>query len=539
MNDLSVAVYLSGTTLIKDPAGELELIESLRFSIGYPGGRYLNASMFVPRDVVQSWLVEGAQRFVIRNGLTTVWEGAIGNLERILRKQDQGIKLNSTGYWGTIMLSRRICKRWADQRITESIWPRNRVADIVEDHVNIQRDDRLRIVPYGGIVWGDDDMITVRYTMPTGETISRITFDYDLHDNNGGQSWKIRISDTTNGEIWGITAQGTGSEDHEPGTPVQHIDFDFFNDSGGDQTVPVDQTTATDAVYGEISAVIVYSETGNIDLLEITKDIRAALGDLNADENHIDSNTLDLTPFIADRFETYGGVLARAASFGDSSQNRWAYGLLSSEDAATPDGKPVLFVEQFPVLTDYDYAIRLDEENVVPSIAFTQDFIGSGKGKIWNWIIVQYTDEEGVNQFVTPDDDADLTDATSITDYGQRDYLLRVGHATVTEATNFGRRLLAASKDPAWRVKSPIKVQGHIRGKSGNLIPSSEIRAGKRLKIENFLQDLSGTGLTLLITKTDYRDKDETCKITTGQPGSLDVFLAQQALRLERAEIRA
>ena len=79
-----------------------------------------------------------------------------------------------------------------------------------------------------------------------------------------------------------------------------------------------------------------------------------------------------------------------------------------------------------------------------------------------------------------------------------------------------GRTFLAEHKDPKYRMSGAINVKGSIRAKGGNLVPASQIRAGKRLKIDNYSQDLSGTGLTVLIGQTEYSSDDEVCSITTG-----------------------
>ena len=169
-------------------------------------------------------------------------------------------------------------------------------------------------------------------------------------------------------------------------------------------------------------------------------------------------------------------------------------------------------IEQYPVLTDYDLALRLDEINIAGPIEINQDFEA-----IANWIIVQYYDENGWSHWITPDDDATLKDTTSIADYGQRDSILTLGYSTSTVATNNGKRILATNKDPQWN-SSPISVWDYIRRKNSDPILPSRIRAGQRLKIENFMRDLSGTGLTMLITGTRYEDESGICTMTFGQP---------------------
>lgn len=528
-NNITVEVFSGGTTPIVDSDGDLPRVDSIRYSTGYPGGLYLNASMFVPRDIARSWLIKGAQRLVIRNGQTPVFEGKIGDLDRALQRSSEGIKISVVGYWGSLLMTRRWRKRWADHRLSESVWGKVIGTSGVADYLNVSRGDGvLRMIPQVGVDWIENDAVSLRYEMPTGELVKRAVFDFDFSE--GTQAWKIAFvsdPDGTPTEEWTATSSGTGSEDIA--LSDTSLAAEIILTSVSAQTIP-----SGTSPYAEFTSLVMYSETGAIDLTQIATDVVGEFTDLSADVFEIDSNTLSLVPFIEDRFPTAAEILMDAASYGDSSENQWATGVYASE--VSTDDKPLLFVEQYPDLTDYDYAVRVDEPTLEPPFDISEGYIGSDENNVWNWIVVQYRDEDGFVQYVTPDDDANLTDADSITDWGQRDYLLRIRHGDVTAATNFGRRFLASHKDPVWHMTRPIKVKGSIRAKSGNLVPASEIRAGKRIRVENFLRDpaLGTDDLIFLITKTDYDDSKEVCTITIGRPDSLDVILAQQALELER-----
>ena len=366
-NKLAVEVYSSGTTLVDDLT-DLSRVEDLRYSTGYPGGLYLSASMFVPREVARSWLIKGAQRLVIRNGFTPVFEGQIGDLDRALQRNTEGIKIKVVGYWGSILMTRRWRKRWADIRINEEYWAKVVGTSSVADFLNISRGDNdVRMVPQAGVDWTNGDAVSLRYEMPTGQIVKRAKFTFDFKE--GAQAWKVAFVSDPDGsptEEWVVSADSTGSQDFTLGD--QSLAVEIILTSLATQTVPADNS-----VYAEITNLTVYSETGAIDLTEIAKDVRAEFTDLSSDETEIDSNTLSLVPFIADRFPTAADILIEAASYGDSSQNRWAVGVLASE--FTSDNKPLLFVEQYPVLTDYDYAVRLDEETLVPPFDLSEGYI--------------------------------------------------------------------------------------------------------------------------------------------------------------------
>ena len=189
------------------------------------------------------------------------------------------------------------------------------------------------------------------------------------------------------------------------------------------------------------------------------------------------------------------------------------------------DNLPRLVLEQVPALTSYDYAVRVEETNVTNELSFVQSL-----DEVYNWIGLHYTDASGLEVWLTPDDDANLKDTTSIAAYGQRETWLEVPSTSQTNATNYGRRYLAQHKDPQWQANGQITITGSVRGVNGQSIPACEVRPGKRIKLENWLNDLSGTGLTLLITGTTYDDKSEAVTLDFGQPTTDDVFM----LRLQR-----
>jgi hypothetical protein len=259
--------------------------------------------------------------------------------------------------------------------------------------------------------------------------------------------------------------------------------------------------------------------------------MQAVVGNVNSDTAYISTpgSLLKLEPFYTEGHESWASVLERAAAYGDSAFAEWYCRLIHSENAASPDGKPVIEVATYPALTDYDYGVRLDDETL-ESLHIVRSL-----NNVRNWIVTQYRDIDDERDVVlTPDDDANLTDSTSTTDWGQRNLVYDVGRATTTTATNIGRRLLARLKDPRFYIEQPIPVVGYALAKNGNPIPASELQAGKRVRILNFLDDLvgtSGAGLTEIVTKTTYNDQTETALLYTGVPDDMAVIMAQLKLR--------
>jgi hypothetical protein len=322
--------------------------------------------------------------------------------------------------------------------------------------------------------------------------------------------------------LFSEVGDGTSTaNDHTLATPRQYIEFQFLSNAN---------QTPTNA-YGRMQAVTVYSETGGITPTSVAKSIRAKFSEINSDESQIATNAFTLEPFLTNGAEVASSVLMRAAAFGDGSYNPWACYFEASDTAATPDGKPVLCLQQQPALSDYDYAVRIDEANLVQRVELKRAIVG----EVFNWIIVRYRDElNNRDVILTPDDDANLKNQASIDAYGQLEMIVDAGPATATSAKNYAQRVLAIKKNAQFKMTAPLTVRGFIRSKSGTRVPAVQIRAGKRLKIENFLDDVadvSGAGMTFLITGTSYRPDDETVSITCGAlPDNLAVYLAQRQL---------
>lgn len=519
MNELTVQVYDRTGTRIQTPELAHGRAQNLRFATGYPAGLFLTASVDVPRNVAQRWQVEGAQKLVVRNGLKMVWEGEIVNLQGALGSTAGEMSILANGYWGTLMDARRIRKPWADTRMDSRTWVYDETASAAEkcspDWYN-----RLMFVPKNE-QWGAGEYAQFVYTAPTGETVKKISFGYDLAENSPTTEWKLTLERSTDGTSWTTDTTIASSTVTSGtvillGTATQYVALRFTNDSGAAQTPPGDGTE-----FGKLTSVVVYTETSSINLTEIVTDVVGMLsGEMSADTDLIDSNTLALLPFVVDRYDTLAQVVTTAASFGDSSGNAWAVGVRESDLAS--DGLPIVFAEQQPPLTDYDYTVRLSDANVLPGLRWSRDV-----DDLHNWVAVAYRNDGGGTAYLTPNDDASLKDTDSIATYGQRAVVLNLPTGDSTTALAFGQRYLAAHKDAQYHMSAPVLVQGYVTAKGGRRIPASEIRAGKRLRIVDFLSDLSGTGLTFLISKTDYRDADNVCAMSAGVPDDLAVLLAQ------------
>ena len=516
-NNLTIHIYSSGTTPIHDEI-VLSQARGLWFETGYPGGKSLAGGCFLPLDPLRHQVeVYSPQRVAIFSGLKMVYEGVVSSFDQVTGGGEMGVQLNFMGYWGWLMMNRRMHKRWADDRVDEQTWEwRNNASGA--DICTLQRDARLYFLPKSE-AWADNVRAACRYISPD-ETIKRITFDYDL-TGVAGEDWTAELYDTINASSeWSANLAGAGTTASSvdlaaPGDFTATTVFELRLQNTAGTTV----TPASDgSSYLKITNMMVYTEdesgANGICLNSVASDIITAYSSvINSDTSFLDATSArTVEPFMTagDNYEPIGDILTRIAGFGSASDGQYAVGLLTSDKAATPDGKPVLFTEDWPdVTSDYDYFLSLDDPNVIGNISITQDY-----GRIVNEVTVTYRDEQGFNQTITSDDDAGLADSTSQTDYGRRDAALQVGNSTSANAIDYGTRYIQRYKDPPWIVNGTISVLFATRGNlSGELVPASMVESGKLLKIDGYD--------TYVISRTRYDHEDQVVEIGLGEQDDL------------------
>lgn len=504
-DSVSLTAYSSGSTALNDPL--MARVQDLTYSSIYPGG-FEQASFFVPHKVATEPLsLKANQRVKIYYGLRVGWEGLVTNL--IYDTAKGGTDVQCTGHFGAILNTRKLRKPWAETRTDDNtaVWQTSGTWAGAEK-CTVDRQNRIRFTPKA-VPWLNTQFAGVAITAPTGETWKRITYNYTLAE--GAQQWTLQSS-VPGTTVHSVASSGSGSADVALGANANQIVY-LAIVSNANQTPASDGT-----IYAEWTDLVLYTETGAINLTEVAKDIRGYISELSAYEGLIGSCTTSLVPFLADPLP-YASILSQAASYGDTSFNPWAYGVLGSDLGS--DDKPVLFVEQIPLLTDYDYIVRLDSRQMA-NTTFEKNI-----DAVRNWIAVQYKSVDGRETWITPDDDATLKDTASIALYGQREDWITIDTTSSTAATTYGKLLLARRKDAQWLAPSGIAIAGHVYTKAGAVMPAAMIQAGKRLKIANFLNDLSGTGLTWLITRAEYEHATRTTTVEVGIPDTLPTFLAR------------
>src|SRR3990167_3722115 len=203
VNALTFYVYSSGTTQLIDPLNELQRAEQIAFDTFYPGGLFGQFSCFIPRDPDAWWPFKAGQRLVARNGLSIVYEGALISPGYSAQRERGGRWLTAAGYWGQLLGVRGLRKAWCDTRIDTDAWISQTVTD--EPQAGDDRRARIRITPKG-VAWVANELYRVRYSVPTGQTIKRVTMSYDLTTSAAAASWTLRLRDNTGAaDVWSVS----------------------------------------------------------------------------------------------------------------------------------------------------------------------------------------------------------------------------------------------------------------------------------------------------------------------------------------------
>lgn len=526
---LTINIYSSGTTLISDPDALLSRAQDIRFSTGYPGGLYLTASFYIPLDVTRSTMIRHAQRCVIRNGAAVVWEGFITEITYDIGQSEQGIEVSALGY-GSLLAMRYKYDRPIDRRFTApqvNVWANTcplTTGSIPNGHVNEQcnfdNNNRLMFLPKFE-AWGNGQFAALQYMVNAGSNVKRAQFTYDMQE--GAQAWELELRDITNDiDLFSSTSSGSGTQDITLGTSTDRLEFRFYSRAA--------QTPTSSSIYAKITNLAIMSESSASTVMTTPSKIISAYtvyaaAPFSACTTLIDqTNTYDMIPIgiVTDSLtESILQFITRVSQF-SSGNTKWSIGIRESE-AIAGGSSPLIYYEPQPLLTDYDYVVSIDEENLIGGFKLVASALPD---ELVNTAYVRFRNSRGQEDW-----SYNSYDLPSWLKYLNRVVSIDAGTGvnTIAGGDTFGNTYLTGRSGLQYYVSGPIQIKGYLRHKAGDRVPAAMVRAGKRLKIENFIGDfgdVSGAGFTFLISQTEYNDGDETISITLGRPDSLSVSLA-------------
>lgn len=500
---------------------DLDFSTNLTFDTMWGRG-YGPCSFRVRRDIVEYWAVKSAYDLIIRDGHTIIYQGILQGLNKSLHGLDSVVDVQALGPY-SILAQRNIRKRWADNDpYSRFYWPSGRHNNGAQNAIHSTIEGNLCRVrlPGQAVSSSNGDEFHFQYDGIPGDVIIKVDYDYTMESGNNEtfQLITYNVDQTTAEDTLSFTSNTSGSGS-------KSITFTAGDTDSIQMRWRIHVTDGDADGIGTFRNMIVYAElsTGagvpNYYADDIIKDILNLKGnsEISVDYDQVGSPAFALIPFTtrSDDFETCDSVIQRAVNYGDGSQNTWGFQIWDKEfSGLASDGLPKAELIQRAALTDYDYFVELGE---LADFSDEESF-----EELYNYIQVKFDDADGKTSFVDPDDDANLKDTTSITDYGQRDKVLYIGKSTTAKATEYGERYLALHKDPLR--KAGLSVVGSIRKKGGVRVPVNRVRSGKRVKV----MDYDG-GTTFFLQRTSYNAETKVMRMEPDlPPDNLAILMSQR-----------
>lgn len=565
---------------VNDPSRSTEQITILGWSSEWPKG-YTNFSAEVKRDILQSWAVKTAYDLKVLDGQRIVYQGRLGSPERSLNGSDSSIQLTAFG-WYVVLAERRLRKRWVDiEGLTRLVWPAGRDAVMSQTLATVDRGrDRLKItlVPDDYQVIAYADQYHEQYALPVGSTVRRVVMElfarsgpqamYELYnDDQAASEGAIKMDfvshasvgapatdtlditfsrgDTNSFTLKHYPAQCAGwfsGIAYENGNKVYHNSVAYLCTTGHTAAAATEpgvggswgsywsvSTLSTDEMdqndYSGLDGLVVYADYHSAHRAaaspaytsgELVEDVLllARESDLSADMDAVGEPSIDLSGAFAtlnDDFESADSLIQRLAAYGDTSQNTWGLAVWDANGAS--DGLPKAVFSARDV-SSWEY-----EVSITDLTAFAPE---ESEDQLFNWISVRYTDEAGKSHLLTPDDDADLKDATSIAAYGKRcSPTLNAGTASPAAAKSLGQRYLAYHRNPL--PKMSLTQTGVIRRYGGEVVPVNRVRAGERIKVIDYRG-----GTVYFLRSVTYNAQQNTIRATSDvPPDDVNILMTQ------------
>lgn len=517
-----VYVYDRQGNPVQDLAGDLNYASRISYETMLKG--YGPASFTIHRDIARNWLVKNAYRVIIKDGLETVYEGRINDPQNSLGGQGETVTVPLSGFYA-ILKERHINKWWADNdpfpimRVPDGTYAADVRSNDDQNQFQVtKKDGEYHVVAgFGDVTRPANDDYQEEYVMPLGSYIRR--FIGTVTGRSGeGMTGTLYNLDQTAVEFSQIVTTGA--------TPV---DYTLGGDltQGDTRTMLVIVGCNSNDIYDQNDWVkffefMAYAKmdsfsSPNLYADEIIQDcLEIKCPDLSADYSQLASPSYAISPFTTRNrdYEDLDSVIARALGYGDASYNTYDFQVWDSSQSS--DGLPQCYIRQRPGTSDYEWQLFLEDCDTF-NLAESDD-------RLFNYIIVRYSDQDGHTWWVIPDDDASLKDTTSIVAYGQREKFLDAGQCSSSVAIDYGVRFLTLYSEPQY--KGSFSVTGQIRNKQGVWLPANRVKAGERVR----LMDYQG-GVTLVIGYTQVDADSQSLTMEPAiPPDSLAVWLAQREL---------
>lgn len=504
-----VYIYDRGRKLVNDPERATDYAGPVTIETQLPGG-YGSASFTVHRRIAVDWAVRGAYYVQILAGQKEIYWGQIDSLNRAIRRDGQIVTITAQGLY-SIINQRRIRKWWIDNSPLERfIRPSTRYGTSTPDQDNVDFNVEKKSIVirggYGDVAKNANDFWQYNYNVPSGTYIRNLTALYTMRTGEGMRAaWR----DVTNGDEeafveWNDGAEHSGALNATIDGSCNQLGFrltltvsDLYDENDRTKVYDIVIFCHYDTLHPNYAAPTYTTGELIIDALLVG----GCDDEISTDWGGVIDPGYIPTGFITNDFEAVSSIIKRCLRFGDTDLNSYADFVWGIQ--GTSDGKARYVIKRRNTLA-YDWIVNLSDLT-----AFTDE---TDITSIENYVIVRYTDAEGLVQFYTPDDDSTLKDSDSILKYGRRDSpVLSIEKGVAADALRYGKRHLAYKKE--LQPKGSLTASGYIRNAQNIPQPVSFVRAGDVVRIA----DYKG-GYNIVIGHTSYNGGENSNTLTMETP---------------------
>lgn len=466
-----------------------ETASEIAFDWYDPKGMYSASCLMTRQDVTRSWSLKTAYYIQIKDGSAILWEGEIKGMPFTRAGTNESVRVNAIGPY-SVFERRTIHKYWYDDNaIIRLQQPTSRYHEPIQNDFDFTRENSGNFVIVRCAMNDKNrsggDRFHLEYVVPAGTYI--IAVAHIGFERCGEQIGRELYNNDNAAFEYDRTYSGTGdtiSEDHTltqgDTSKITFYTLPDTDDSFDQSDYVVYEDLIVKSRYTDGHSVSSGSESYTSG--ELVEDILLMVAQdiISSDLDDIGEPGYTLTPFLTKRRTGAGHIIEEIAAYGDSQLRTWR--LLVTTSTGTTDGLPKAVFA--PVNTDVeDYVLYLNGWNVIGHNLERSD------DDMYNYIIVEYTDERSVAIELTPIDDSSLENSTSIKVFGQRDYVLPVGKADATTAAYLGQRFLefhAAETEEELKWKGSITVGHEIQQRDGGWIPVSYVRTPCNVRVYPF-----------------------------------------------------
>jgi len=408
----------------------------------------------------------------VRYGLKTIL--FCGQIREVSEQIGGGVEMLAVTAlgWGVIFGDDQLNWIFCDTRLGEWEIDPDASGSYRPDRFSSEKRDGLLLSLRGNTHYEQNDYVAIRYTVPSGQTLSRFSASWELNIPSGwGGSARLEIKTSAGEDLLSQTADGSGSIDEvvATGSPTW-VEMRLYSTATAGTNYAMDETE-DGLCWGKLTNVKVWGdESADITGQEIFTKLVAVASEsehgMSSSTAEIGDPAVALEPAAFDSDWKLEQIAKWAAQFGDYDNRAVAWGVRFNEDR-------VIFLETIDRAT-VGYSVGKD--------SLVRAETAGDWSKSWQKRYGRYKDESGTVVRTADVEDADTIEALG--GYARRSDL----EVSVTSDSDLVATILdlAIAESGPIGTKSSLSLSGFVRSGNGGEMFCELMQAGKMLRVEDF-----------------------------------------------------